>query len=154
MRSKSQVALMTLAGALLVSADAAAKPAAPGVTTYMIRLTGQAEISNVQTTHSVGDRDGSGQVRLSVDPARKQVCYDFTVSKLATPLMAHIHKGPRPRNGPSVITLFTGSGGDLNDCVMWTEKRLAEIVANPSNFYVNLYTTEYPDGALRGQLVG
>lgn len=26
------------------------------------------------------------------------------------------------------------------------------VVSNPSNYYVSLYTTEYPDGALRGQL--
>jgi hypothetical protein len=50
-----------------------------------------------------------------------------------------------------VVTLFTGPDGDLN-CVAWTKERLAEIVSNASNFYVNLYTTEFP--ALRGQLAG
>ena len=54
----------------------------------------------------------------------------------------------------SLVTLFTGPGGNLDDCLMWTEKWLSDIVANPSSFYVNLYTTEYPDGALRGQLEG
>jgi hypothetical protein len=37
---------------------------------------------------------------------------------------------------------------------LWTEKPLAEIVAAPSKFYVHLATTEYPEGAIRGQLPG
>ena len=66
--------------------------------------------------------------------------------------MAHIHQGPPLRNGPPVVTLFTGPGGDLADCVKWTHSQLAQIVADPANFYVSVETTEYPDGALRGQL--
>ena len=31
---------------------------------------------------------------------------------------------------------------------------LGAIVADPSSYYVNIYTTEFPDGALRGQLPG
>jgi hypothetical protein len=105
------------------------------------------------TIGSRGDRDGSGSVKLTVDPAGKQICYDFDLSGLATPLMAHIHRAPPSRVGPSVVTLFTGPGVDLDNCVMWREDALAEIVSDPSIFYVNLSTTEYPDGALRGQLV-
>ena len=68
--------------------------------------------------------------------------------------MAHIHKGRPQHVGPSVVTLFTGPGVDLRDCVPWTEKWLATITADPANFYVNVSTTEYPDGAVRGQLLG
>jgi hypothetical protein len=68
--------------------------------------------------------------------------------------MAHIHRGPPLRNGPPVVTLFTGPGGKLDDCVIWLHGQLAEIVANPSDFYVNFETTEFPDGALRGQISG
>lgn len=66
--------------------------------------------------------------------------------------MAHIHRGSSLRNGPSVVTLFTGPGGELQKCLLWTSKWLEAIVADPSRFYVQLYTTEYPDGAVRGQL--
>ena len=151
MRSNSEVVLLTVASTLLIGAAASTTPTVPRAETYTVELTGHAEASVAQSG-TTGDEDGSGSVRLALDPAGKQVCYDFRVSNLATPLMAHIHKAPAPRNGPSVVTLFTGPGGALKDCVVWTEARLAEIVANPSNFYVNLYTTEYPDGAIRGQL--
>ena len=117
--------------------------------TFIVPLSG-AEESEPGAT---GDPDGYGTLKLSIDLDRKQVCYDFTLSKLATPMMAHIHRAPPHRIGPSVVTLFTGMGSDeLVKCIPWTNTRLEEIVAQPSNFYVNVYTTEYPDGALRGQL--
>ena len=141
MSPKANAALLTLVSTFLIGA------AMPEQQTYLVQLTGEAE-----TSRAGGDSDGSGLVRLTVDPADRQICYDFNLSGLATPLMAHIHRAPALSDGPSVVTLFTGPAGDLEDCLIWTEKRLAEIVADPSNFYVNLYTTEYPDGALRGQL--
>lgn len=151
MRSTA-VALITLASMALIGANAPTKPAFQNARTYVVSLTASAEAKDLQSLGLQGDMDGSGLVKLNVDPDMKQVCYDFALSNLATPLMAHIHKGSALRNGPSVVTLFTGPGGDLDNCVIWSKKLLAEIVSNPSNFYVNLYTTEFPDGALRGQL--
>jgi hypothetical protein len=135
-----------------VGAASPSIPVTADATTYTVALSGSAKVARAQGW--AGDMDGSGQVRLTVDLASREICYDFKLSKLATPLMAHIHRGPELGTGPSVVTLFTGPGGELSDCVMWTEKWLTQIVANPSDFYVNLYTTEFPDGALRGQLQG
>lgn len=153
MRLKARVALFVLPVMALGAAALSARPAFPSAHNYMVALSGGAEATNA-TGSSTGDIDGSGSVRLTLDPVAKRICYDFTTMGLATPLMAHIHRAPAHHEGPSVVTLFTGPGGNLHDCLLWTEERLAEIVANPSGFYVNLYTTEYPDGALRGQLAG
>ena len=141
----SELALILAASALATTGMTSVQ--IPRAETYVVALTGDAE-----APASAGDRDGSGEVTLTVDMDHQRICFDFEVSHLATPLMAHIHRARAPKNGPSVITLFTGPGAELHDCVIWTEKWLAEIVAEPSDFYVNLYTTEYPDGALRGQL--
>lgn len=149
---KPQVPLIALASIALTGAAAPAWPAAAGEQTFVIPLTGGAE-AKVPAIGTAGDMDGSGLARLTLKPAAKQICYDFQLSGVATPLMAHIHKGPEAENGPSVITLFTGPGGKLDGCVPWTEKQLTAIVADPSSFYVNLSTTEFPDGALRGQLL-
>ena len=151
MRSRTTVASITLAVILLAGPAAAAKRAVADRATFTVALTGDAEATK-EAAPALGDTDGLGSVKLVVDLASNQICYEFRLSKVATPLMAHIHRAPQQHRGPSVVTLFTGPGGELRDCVMWTEERLEEIVSEPSNFYVNLYTTEYPDGALRGQL--
>jgi len=123
------------------------------VRSFNVPLTGAAEGDLAHPVASLGDPDGAGTLKLSINLERKQVCYDFSLSGLDTPMMAHIHRGPPHHVGPSVVTLFTGMGSDeLTKCIPWTNTRLAEIVAQPSNFYVNVYTTEFPDGALRGQL--
>jgi len=150
MLAKAKAIAATLASAALIGATAASLPAEK---TFLVPLSGEAELSALPAPMLAGDKDASGQVRLKVDLERKLICYDFSVSGVATPLMAHIHKGTAQDIGPSVVTLFTGPGS-LNDCRTWTDKWLVEIVTNPSDFYVNFYTTEFPDGALRGQLLG
>ncbi|MCL6699337.1 CHRD domain-containing protein [Sphingomonas sp. NSE70-1] len=152
MSSFPRVACAAIAAPALLGAASPSIPTHRNAATYVVALSGQAEVA--PSHRWSGDMDGSGQVRLTVDLDKNQICYGFTLSHLATPLMAHIHKGGEHSTGPTVVTLFTGPGGKLDDCVMWVEKWLTEIVANPSDFYVNLYTTEYPDGALRGQLQG
>ncbi len=152
MLAQAKAAAATLASVALIGGAASAKTSLPAERTFLVPLSGQAEPSALPVL--AGDADASGQVRLKVDLERRHICYDFAVAGAATPLMAHIHKGTAADNGPSVVTLFTGPGGDLDGCRAWTEKWLSEIVANPSGFYVNFSTTEFPDGALRGQLLG
>ena len=147
----STSALIALASTALLGA---ANPISPGMMTYTIALTGAAESNFVQPSGGTGDMDATGSVTLALDPANKRVCYDFELSGASTPLMAHIHEGPPLKNGPPVITLFTGPGADLDGCVTWLHHQVAEIVANPADFYVSIETTEYPDGELRGQLAG
>ena len=154
MLAKGTVAAFALAMAAFIGDAASTKPVNSATKTYSVPLSGQGAMYSREVPGPAGDSDGSGLVKLSVDLNRRQICYDFDVSALATPLMAHIHKAPLKRGGPSVVTLFTGPGAEMQDCLLWTEKWLAAIVANPSGFYVTLYTVEYPDGAVRGQLIG
>jgi hypothetical protein len=148
----AKVAVLAFASTSLIGSGVAANPGLVRANTYTVSLSGQAEVNIIRPSGGTGDMDGSGLVQLKIDPDKEQVCYDFTLSGISTPLMAHIHRAPAFREGPTVVTLFTGPGGALADCRPWTPNRLAEIVSDPANFYVSLYTTEYPDGALRGQL--
>ena len=149
---KANVVLVAFASTMLNGAAAVPGSAIHPEKAYSVRLSGDAQVNLVHPDGGTGDMDGSGLVELRIDTEKRQVCYDFTLSSVATPLMAHIHRGPALHNGPSVVTLFTGPGGELANCLIWSHGRLAEIVSNASNFYVSLSTTEYPDGALRGQL--
>jgi len=38
------------------------------------------------------------------------------------------------------------------NCVIASAELAAAIVANPSDYYVNVHTPAYPGGAIRGQL--
>ena len=151
MLSRPSVILMAITSTILIGASAKMDPT---TTIYTVPLSGRAETNVAHPTGGTGDMQASGSVKLAINPARKQVCYSFRLSGLSTPLMAHIHEGRALGIGPPVVTLFTGPGGNLDDCVTWTHSQLAEIVAKPSDYYVDIDTTEYPDGALRGQLAG
>jgi hypothetical protein len=151
-RSNTKYGLIALACVALVGKGASASPSLAEMQTYTIPLTGQAEVNFAHPGGGTGDLKGSGLVELKITPATRQVCYHFSLSGLAQPLMAHIHRGQPLRVGPPVVTLFTGPGGDLDSCVSSTHSQLADIVEDPSNFYVSVETLDYPDGALRGQL--
>ena len=135
-----------------VSILGAASNPDPTMRTFTVPLTGAAQSNFAHPSGGTGDMDGTGVARLTIDPEGKQLCYDFRLSGLSTPLLANIHHGKMLHNGPPVVTLFTGPGGELDGCVYWLRSQLTEIVSDPQDFYVEIGTTEYPDGALRGQL--
>lgn len=152
MYAKACAACVAFAAVPLIGTATTNIPAEPPARALTVALSGSAEVGEVKELHLAGDMDASGELMLTVEPDRRRICYDFNIAGVATPLMAHIHKGALQENGPSVVTLFTGPGGNLHDCLTWTQKWIDQIAADPAGFYVNLYTTEYPEGALRGQL--
>src|SRR4051812_40287609 len=130
----------------------AATPSFPAMQTFTVPLSGAAETNIAHPSGGTGDPDGSGIVKLVITPADRQICYDLTLSGLAEPLMAHILQAPRLENGPPIVSLFTGPGGAMDGCVAANTGQLAEMIAEPSSYYVSVATTEYPNGAVRGQL--
>jgi hypothetical protein len=68
--------------------------------------------------------------------------------------MAHIHRGAAGVAGPVVVPLDPPAGGKSTGCPTVAKEVADEIMANPSNFYVNVHTAEHPAGAIRGQLMG
>jgi hypothetical protein len=70
---------------------------------------------------------------------------------------AHIH-GPLPSTGIAVDleTEFAQRGGSdvffAADCVSVDAAAVDPILADPSLFYVNIHTVEFPGGAIAGSL--
>ena len=73
------------------------------------------------------------------------------------------HVGGAGTAGGVLVTLFGGpllprtsfpGTFTVSDCIntSLSSAQLADIVANPSGYYVNLHTDVFPDGAIRGQL--
>lgn len=121
------------------------------IAAFQTMLTGEAEAPGP------GDEDGSGMAWITVDEAAGEVCFALTVSNIALPATgAHIHAGEAGVAGPVVVGLVPpGEEGASSGCVaVEDEALLANIVANPDEYYVNVHTDEFPDGAVRGQLSG
>ena len=135
---------------------------AAGRQTVMLtaRLTGAQEVPPA-------DPDGSGRARVAIDVDAGQVCFDVRVKDTGTPNRGHIHSGAEGVNGPIVVPFFELRPGDapvtdprhdalerdrLRDCVSASSTLLADIVANPDLYYVNLHNTRFPGGAIRCQL--
>jgi hypothetical protein len=75
---------------------------------------------------------------------------------IGTPTEADIHAGVRGADGPVVVPLFTTprpAGGFAAGTITVTDPALlAALRADPSSFYTDLHTTDFPDGAARAQL--
>jgi len=65
---------------------------------------------------------------------------------------AHIHSAPAGVNGPIVVPLVPPTSGSSSDCASVDRDLVLAILQHPENYYVNVHTTEYPGGAIRGQL--
>lgn len=98
-----------------------------------------------------GAPDGNGAFRAEINTETGDFCYTLYGEKIAAPTMAHVHTGAAGTNGAPVITIdVTGKGSDM--CIAVEPDKLKPIVANPSGFYVNIHTADFPAGAVRGQL--
>jgi CHRD domain len=131
---------------------------AVGGKTLTATLTGAAEVPGP------GDPDGTGTAEVTINPGLKSVCYTLTWANLDEPVWgAHIHQGEAGTAGGVVVTLFGGpilprttypGTFAVSDCVTASvsSTQLADILDNPTGYYVNIHTDEFPDGAIRGQL--
>ena len=99
-----------------------------------------------------GDPDGTGVAKISADATTNRICFDLTVQRIAPASAAHIHRGARGTSGPPVLTLDAPTSGVSSDCLKVDKALAASIIADPSDFYVNVHNAEYPAGAIRGQL--
>jgi hypothetical protein len=108
----------------------------------------------------LGDPDGSGVARVRVNVKTQRVCYAISVTDIVLPAVgAHIHRGVAGVAGPVKVALNnpaevgTSGVGLSFGCEKGVSKTLLRRIRNnPQRFYVNVHTTDYPAGAVRGQL--
>src|SRR5256714_2207823 len=118
------------------------------------RLDGRSEVQ-VPGKPPVGDPKGSatGIVRVQGD----RVTFAFSWKGISAPTLGHIHEGVKGVNGDVKVPLFTTPMPDTATAAAGvltvSDPAIADALrANPSGFYLNLHTKEFPGGAVRGQL--
>ena len=131
-----------------------AKPKAkPERTTFFATLLGRNEIA-ADGKRRAGDLDRQGGA--TVVTTDTQLCFAVAVRGIDTPALMHVHRGRPNHNGPIEVTLVPPTSGDPGasaGCVVVPNTLLLqEITKHPNRFYVNVHTSDFPDGALRGQL--
>ena len=100
-----------------------------------------------------GDTDGIGFATVTVNPGQGVLCYELSVSGIATATAAHIHEAPPGVAGPVVVPLSEApSDGFSSGCETVTRALAKDILKNPADYYVNVHNLEFEAGALRGQL--
>lgn len=100
-----------------------------------------------------GDPDGRGAARITFYGARGEVCFEINVADIDSAVAAHIHEGETGATGRVVVPLAPPVDGHVSDCTSGVSPGVMSMIyQGPTSFYVNVYTTPFPDGALRGQI--
>ena len=138
-------------GTLLASVDNT--PA----TVFNVTLRSENEPNNASTSES----KGHAQVKVYEDGTME---FTFTINNKSDEnfTRAHIHKAAAGVNGPihwdfleagNPVASVPGQPAQLRGVARARAAAvLADLLANPSNYYVNVHSTAFPGGAVRGQL--
>jgi hypothetical protein len=132
----------------------------PGLPTYEAYLFGIHERPLPGTTE-----DGTGFARI-VDRGDR-IEWTLTLDDISAVTMSHIHGPANPDgNAPVIVDLFmpataTGELNNRTESGSFTDTNSGQAVTmaalrthlNSTRAYVNVHTTEFPAGAIRGQII-
>jgi hypothetical protein len=113
---------------------------------FKANLTGAAEVPGP------GDTNGNGVFEATIDEQQGTICYSMSVKNVSKITDVHIHRAATGQEGAVVAPLLAPGNTDLDACVSINKDVAKRIIANPANYYVNVHTTEFAKGAVRGQL--
>jgi hypothetical protein len=148
---------LAIAGAALAAGALAAVPIVPAFAAHSNAVTRGplfASMTGGAEAPTKGDRDGRGAATI-LFPSPTKVCFALLVSNLKKPNAAHIHRGAKGVAGPIVVPLTSpgsGTAGFSSGCATAKAAAISEIASQPGSFYVNVHTSDFPGGAIRGQL--
>lgn len=148
MFGKSLKIAAALAPALALAACATAEEAVVEklTETYKADMTGAQVVGG-------GDPDGSATAEVSVSDNLNQICYDVNdIHGIGPVTGVMIHRGAPGTNGPVVLTMKQANEGGWKGCTRRSEWVEDSIDKNFTSYYVQIHTSEYPNGAIRGQL--
>jgi len=139
MKRRITVLALALAAVFATATPAQAAPQRPRSTSFIAFMNGHNEVPPA-------DPDATGVAMFSLK-RNGQLCWVIFTHKVdGTITGAHIHANP---TGVVVVPLSTAPVG----CT-WVDKKLARSLRMyPMGFYVNVHSTVWPKGALRGHIM-
>lgn len=103
-----------------------------------------------------GDADATGQADLRLNQGQERICFEISWTDVDGDVVAaHIHRAQAGVPGSVVVPLFSGTfaGTDsTSDCVAVDKALVKDIRKNAEEYYVNVHSSDFPAGAVRGQL--
>ena len=137
--------LIPSARVLAVTALLALVPVAAAAQTYTANLSPDNVVPNVGPTGATGF--------ATVILEGTSISYNLLFSGVDDPTAAHIHQGAAGASGPIVVDFAASfTGGFAAGSVSADPDTVAAIASNPAGYYVQVHSTGFPGGALRGQL--
>lgn len=121
-----------------------------------VKVTSQ--LKGKHTEPGPGDPDGAGKIVLLLRADKRRICFRLDVDALNLLKKAHLHAGGEGELGPEKLELFSDQAGldgngNYNGCIKRVKRGLLEgLASTPEQYYVDVHTNGYPQGALRGQL--
>jgi hypothetical protein len=124
-----------------------------GSKVFFAVMTGAKEVN--PSTGQKGDGDSNGRGSFSATLDGRTLCYGIQVKNINNPVAAHIHRGGASVAGAVVQPLKQPGKGDPGasaQCLRLSRSLANGLNSNAANFYVNVHTSDLPNGAIRGQL--
>lgn len=135
----------TLLGALLLVAGTVHAQ----TQTFNVTLRGAEEVTAIG-----GDPDGFATGTVTLNGATNTATWNIVYGNLDPVTDSHIHLGALGVGGGVLIPFGTqnvaGTPNTLSGSVV--DSDVSAVLANPANYYVNIHTGPYPQGAIRGQV--
>jgi CHRD domain len=97
--------------------------------------------------------DLTGTAQVTINLGQSELCWDLDYTTTQHVVAAHIHHAAAGTAKPPLIPFFNSAATRADSgCKSFDPAVLADVVAHPADYYVNVHTMENPPGAGRGQL--
>lgn len=112
----------------------------------------RAGLNGAKGAPTVGNLVGYGTAVLNADLGSHELCLTLSVSGIDPVTSADLRAGSMGLTGPVVAAFTEPTDGPATECVTVTDKLINDIRNETGNYYIDVNTIAFPDGALRGQL--
>lgn len=111
--------------------------------------------SGAQEVPGPGEDGSTVDGTFAFDPDANTITYTVTVAGNAEPVAAaHLHEAPSGEAGDIVVTLDAEAANAGSEATVTVEdpELVAEIIADPADYYLNVHSESFPAGFARAQL--